>query len=145
MNNQLSRSFSNNLVTSKTPEEVNAILLDVEKWWSGLYAEKFEGSSQKINDEFFCTAGGGIHSSNQKLIEFIPNERVVWLVTDSNLTFLQDTSEWNNTKLCFDVSSANDQTRLTFTQEGLVPQIECYGQCSSAWTSYFDKLKESLK
>lgn len=140
-----SNSFSYKIQTSKSPEEVFAILLNIEKWWSGLYAEKIEGTSQKINDEFFYTAGGGIHSSNQKLIELIPNKRVVWLITESNLTFLQDTSEWNNTKLCFDISSANDQTILTFTHEGLVPQIECYGQCSSAWTSYLDKLKESLK
>ena len=90
-------------------------------------------------------AGGGMHYSKQKLIELIPDKRIVWLVTESKLTFLQDTNEWANTKIRFDITSDGAATTVTFTHEGLVPQIECYGGCSGAWTKYLDKLKEQLQ
>lgn len=138
-------NFSYSFTTSKTSEEVFDLLLDIKQWWSGLFDETIKGKSLKINDEYTFEAGGGVHYSKQKLIELIPGKRIVWLVTDSNLNFLSHPSEWNNSKLCFDLSESGKKTTVMFTHEGLVPKIECYEACSGAWTQYLDNLKKKLK
>src|ERR1700748_628582 len=96
-------NFVYSFTSSKTPDAIFPLLLDVEQWWSGLYGETIKGKSHQLNDEFSFEAGGGMHYSNQKLIELIPDRRIAWLVTDSNLTFLSDPGEWTNTKIGFDI------------------------------------------
>ena len=137
-------SFTVSIKTSVTPKEVFNLLLDIEQWWSGIYGEEIKGESKKMGDEFTFKAGGGAHYSKQKLIELIPNEKVVWLITDSNLSFLSNTGEWINTKIGFEISTEENSTVVTFTHEGLVPQIECYSACSGGWTRYLDKLENKL-
>ena len=93
---------------------------------------------------FSFSAGSGAHFSKQKLVELLPNEKIKWLVIESNLSFLTKTDEWNNTKICFTIEEENQNTNVTFTHEGLVPQIECYGGCSGVWSKYLENLKEAL-
>ena len=140
-----SKSYSYSFISSKSPEAIFQLLLDIDKWWSGLFSETITGKSQAIDDEFSFDAGGGAHYSKQKLVELVPNKKIVWLVTDSNLTFLSDTNEWNNTKICFDIVAEGNKTKVTFTHDGLVPQIECYDACSGAWSQYLENLREKLK
>jgi len=145
--NMKKESFTYSFKSSKTPGAVFELLLDIEQWWSGLYEETIKGKSHKLNDEFSFEAGSGIHYSKQKLIELVPDKRIVWLVTTSRLNFLSDPGEWTNTKICFDISKEKDKdkTLVTFTHDGLTPRIECYNNCSGAWTGYLTKLKEKLK
>ena len=138
-------SYTTSFTSSKTSEEIFEALLNVEQWWTGFYGETIKGSSKQVNDEFTFKAGGGAHYSKQKLIELIPNKKIVWLVTDSKLNFLNDTSEWNDSRICFDISREKNNTRVTFTHDGLVPGIECYNDCSGGWTKYLGKLKNNLE
>lgn len=138
------KNFQFSFTTSHKASDVYHLLLDVKKWWSGIYAETIAGKSKNLNDEFSFSAGGGAHYSKQKLVELLPDKRIKWLVTESNLSFLTKTDEWNNTNICFDIEQLNDKTKVTFTHEGLVPQIECYGGCSSAWTQYLENLKDKI-
>ncbi|MCW3075553.1 MAG: ATPase [Bacteroidetes bacterium] len=138
------KDFSFSFKSSKTPETVFALLLDINQWWSGLYGESINGKSSHLNDEFVFTAGNGAHYSNQKLIELIPNKKIVWLVTDGTLSFLNNPGEWINTRLCFDISKEGTKTKITFTHKGLIPQFECYNGCSGAWTGYLENLKKKL-
>lgn len=142
---QKKEHYSYTFKTSKTQDEVFQLLLDVKQWWSGLYEETITGKSDKINDEFTFTAGKGMHNTTQRLVELVPDKKVAWLVTNSNLTFLKDTSEWRGTVIRFDIDAGKDGTTVTFTHEGLMPQIECFENCSSAWTGYMNNLKEKLK
>jgi len=140
------KSYSFELETSKTPMEVFDLLLEIEKWWSGIYDETITGESKKLNDEFSFSAGGGMHFSRQRLLEQVPGKKIVWEVTESNLSFLNNPKEWEHTKLQFDiVEKANSKTTITFTHEGLAPHIACYEQCSNAWTQYFENLQNKLK
>jgi hypothetical protein len=141
MKNDYSYSFE----TSRAPGEIFDTLLDVKAWWSGLYGEDISGSSRKLNDEFTFRAGAGVHETTQRLVELIPNQKISWLVTESNLTFLEKKDEWTNTHISFDISKKGDKTQVTFTHEGLVPRIECYNGCAGAWTQYMDNLAARMR
>ena len=130
------KNFTTTLIVDQTPEEVFNVVRDVRGWWSGYYSEDIKGDTEKLNDEFSFRAGGGAHYSRQKLIEVIPNKKVVWLVTDSKLDFLEKKDEWTGTKIIFDISTKVNKTQLVFTHDGLMPEIECYNACAPAWSQY---------
>jgi len=137
------QAYSFELETKKSPAEVFALLLDVEKWWSGIYGETISGKSRDLQDEFTFSAGGGMHFTRQRLVEKEQDSKLVWEVVESNLSFLEDPKEWEHTRLRFDITGQGT-TKLRFTHEGLVPAIACYNQCSSAWTQYFSNLRTKL-
>ena len=130
------QDFTWALVTDQSPKEVFQAITNVRSWWSGYYAEEFTGDTEKLNDEFTFSAGGGAHYTKQRLIEVIPNKRVVWLITHSALSFLDKPDEWLGTKVIFEISRKGNKTELVFTHEGLTPTVECYDACAPAWTQY---------
>jgi hypothetical protein len=135
-NNQ---SFTTSLLVEQTPKEVFQAVTNVRGWWS----EHIQGGTEQQDDEFVFEVEG-IHYSKQRLIEVIPDKKVVWLVTEADMTFLKDRDEWVNTKIIFDITEEDGKTKLTFTHEGLVPQIECYKACMPAWTRYIEHSLQQL-
>jgi hypothetical protein len=121
-------NFTTTILVYNSANEVFNSINNVSGWWQG----EIKGSSKKLNDEFEYRMLD-IHFSKQKVVEIIPNEKVVWLVTDSNLSSFRNKSEWNGTKIIFEITEINGKTQLRFTHLGLVPSFQCYGDCSSAW------------
>jgi hypothetical protein len=126
--------YSTNIVVKATPQEAFKCINSVSKWW----AKSLEGSSQNSNDEFIIRFRDG-HYSMHKLIELVPDKKIVWLTTDSNLP--GDNHEWTNTKMCFEISAQDSQTQIRFSHIGLVPSVKCYAACVNGW-DYF--IKSSL-
>jgi hypothetical protein len=122
-------SYTATIEIAKSPEDVFEHINQVSKWWS----KDFEGSSANLYDQFVICHPGR-HYSKQKLIELIPGKKLVWLVTESTLDWLEhDKHEWTNTKMVFEITPKGDQTVLHFTHEGLVPEKECYAMCYQGW------------
>ncbi len=121
------------------------MLLDVKSWWKGFYGENIQGESNEVGDEFTFFAGDGVHISKQKLIEKRPNKKLAWQVIESNLSFLNDKKEWDDTIISFSLEDVEKGTKVKFTHQGLMPEIECYEDCSLAWTNYLKNLEINLK
>lgn len=138
------KNYQNKITSSKSPSEVYSFLLNPNNWWVGLYGETIEGKSLALNDAFVFRAGDGVHYSKQKLVEVVPNQKIVWQVTESELSFIDKKDEWTGTKISFELSEKDGKTEITFTHLGLMPQIECYDACSGAWNQYFEILSFNI-
>jgi len=132
MNNQ---NFTAALLVDQTPKEVFDAINNVRAWW----LTDAEGDSQKNGDEF-SVRFDDVHYTRQKLVDVIPNKKVAWLITDSDLSFIKDTSEWKDTKVVFEIAEKNNKTEIRFTHEGLVPEVECFGACSNGWNYFLGSL-----
>ena len=129
--------FTTTILVDQSPKEVFDAINNVRGWWS----EEIEGSTDKLNDEFIYHYED-VHRCKMKLIEVIPNKKVVWLVLDNYFKFTKDKSEWKGNKIIFEITEKDHKTQLQFTQLGLVPEYECYDICRDAWSIY---IKNSLR
>lgn len=134
-------NFTTTITVENPASEVFNAINNVRAWWQG----EIEGDTNKLNDEFVYRMEE-VHYSKQKIAEFIPNEKVVWLVTDSKLNPLKfkDESEWTGTKIIFEITEIDNKTQVRFTHVGLVPAFECYGDCSWAWGQLIEESLFSL-
>jgi hypothetical protein len=131
--------FTITMTVDQTVEEAFEAVTNVRGWWSG----EIDGPTDELGGEFTYRYQD-IHYSKQKVTELVPGRRVVWLVLDSYLGFIEDKREWDGTRVIFDIARRGDKTEIRFTHAGLLPAGECYGACSSAWSSYIRGSLRSL-
>jgi len=136
MSNQ---NFTTTFSVYQTPDEAFAAIINVRGWWSG----EIEGRTDKLGEEFTYRYED-IHYSKQEITELIPAKKVVWLVLDSSLNFVKNKTEWNGSKISFDIAKKGDKTEVRFTHVGLIPEFECYNDCSNAWGFYINTSLRSL-
>jgi hypothetical protein len=125
--------FTTSFTVEQTPEEVFTAINNVRGWWSG----EVTGETSKLGAEF-AYRYQDMHKTTQKVTEFVPAKKVVWHVTDAELTFVKDKAEWIGTDIVFEIARKGGRTELRFTHVGLVPAFECYGGCSGAWGALID-------
>ena len=131
-NNSFNSSFAARIGAGEAIKKIN----NVPEWWG----VTFTGSAEKQNDTFTVKMTGDSFF-DFTVTELIPGKRVVWLVTDCNMPWYPDKTEWTNTRLIFDLDEHDGITELSFTHEGLTPEVECYKDCESGWTHW---IKTSL-
>src|SRR3954462_6137066 len=118
------QSFSTSLLVDQTPQEVFDAVNDVRGWWSG----DIDGSTDVLGAEFTYRYEK-LHRTTQKITELVPGKKVVWHVVASQLTKFADESEWDGTDVVFEIAKKGGKTELRFTHVGLVPAVQCYGDC----------------
>lgn len=144
--------FTTAILVDQTPKEAFDAINNPLGWWS----EEIEGPTEKLNDEFNYHFED-IHRCRLKLIEVVPDKKVVWLVMENYFKpgifddaaghlpksdgFANDKAEWTDTTINFEISKTDGKTQIRFTHLGLVPEYECFDVCSNGWTHY---IQESL-
>lgn len=126
------QNFTTTISVDQSPEEVYNAVNNVKAWWSA----GAKGDSTLLHDEFLVDFGA--HWWALKIIETIPNQKVVWQVSGSYMPWNEDKHEWTGTMVSYEISREGSQTKLVFTHLGLVPQFSCYQGCSKGWTGYMD-------
>ncbi len=130
------KSFTSTFVVDQNPTAAFNAIKNFRAWWS----EDIEGNTDQLHEVFFYHYKD-IHLCKIKLIEIVPDQRLVYLVLENEFNFIDDKTEWVNTKLIFDITNEGGKTKVQFTHEGLVPAYECYNICNEAWSTY---IQESL-
>ena len=125
------QDYHTSIITDVSAEEAFNKICSVNKWWTA----NFKGSARNLNDTF--TLRFGRNTFAFKVVEVVPNKKLVWLVTDCNMPWLNDRTEWKNTRIVFEISKEKNQTRIGLTHIGLVPDVECYNICEVGWKQYF--------
>ena len=120
------QNFTATLLVDQAPEEVFTAINNIRGWWS----EDIEGSTDKLDDEFMYR-DKHLHAK-MKIIQLVPGKKVVWHVLESQMDDVKDGTEWNDTKLIFQITKKDDKTKIQFTHFGLVPEFDCYAVCSIA-------------
>ena len=134
------RGFTTTFLVEQTPAEAFAAVTDVRGWWS----QQIDGDTDRLGAEFHYD-NRPQHHATMRVVELVPDERVVWTCLDNHFDFIEDPTEWVGTTVRFDISAEGRQTRVTFTHAGLVPDYECFDVCSHAWGGYVgDSLKNLI-
>jgi hypothetical protein len=128
------KSFTTTLLVDQTPAEVFAAINNVRGWWSG----EINGDTDTLGAEFTYRVPD-VHWSKQKISELIPGKKVVWHVVDATLSFVHNKKEWKDTNIVFEIARKGNKTEVRFTHIGLVPEFECYNNCSNAWGLLINK------
>ena len=125
------QDYNCTFTVSNSAEEIFDAISRVNEWW----ITNTEGSSKKLNDVFIIRFDETSFVTF-KIVEMIPNKKVVWLVTDCYLPWFNDKKEWNNTKLGFEISKTETGTQMSMIHVGLSPKVECYEMCVKGWNFY---------
>jgi hypothetical protein len=129
------QDYTATILVRATANKAFKSINDVTAWWT----ENIEGSSEKLNDVFIIHFGEAF--VKMKIVESVPDKKVVWNVTGCYLHWLADKKEWMDTQIAFEISAEGDSTRIQFTHVGLSPLAECYDSCVKGWDQY---IKDSL-
>jgi hypothetical protein len=133
------KGYATSFTVDQSPDAVFKAITDVRAWWPG----EIEGRTDALGAEFTYRYET-FHRSTHKITEFALGKKVVWRTTDASINFVKDKGEWNGTEIVFEIAKQGDKTELRFTHVGLVPAIECYGGCASAWDAYIGERLRSL-
>ncbi len=136
-NKMENQNYISTILVDKSQAKAFNNIKNFRAWWS----EDIEGETDKLGETFFYHYKE-VHLCKMKLIEMIPDQKLVYQVVANEFSFTKDKTEWVNTKLVFDISAEGKQTKVKFTHEGLVPAYECYNICNDAWTGF---IQNSLK
>ena len=134
------QDYTSSITANVSAQEATTRINRVADWWTA----KVTGHSSKVGDAF--KLDWGETWVDMRVVELNLGKRLVWLVTDCNLGFIQDKKEWKDTQVIFDITSNGAETTVKMTHVGLKPTVECYETCEKGWNFYIlESLQNLLK
>jgi hypothetical protein len=130
------QGFQATISTKLPPNEAFSRICRVSEWWT----TSFTGASRKTGDTFNVRFGDTF--VDFKVVEASPPSKLVWWVTVSNIHWVKNKKEWNDSTIEWDISSDNNTTNIIMTHRGLTRTHECFADCKRGWEFYFG---ESLR
>ncbi len=127
-------NYTATIIVQQEPNTVFQEIKNFRAWWS----EDIEGKTDTINETFFYHYKD-IHLCKIKLVEEVPNKKLVYKIIDNHFSFTKDKTEWIDTNLIFEIEKDKEQTKIKFTHKGLTPEHECFEVCNDAWGNYIKK------
>ena len=132
--NMNKRDYHSSVVAKITPQEALDKISRVSEWW----ATHFEGSSQKLDDVFTVRFGNG-DMYKLKVSEMIPDQKIIWDVIDCYQGWNKNHTEWLGTEIVWEVSPQKENVEVKMAHLGLVPEFECFSNCSQGWNYLLQK------
>lgn len=136
------KNYQNQISTKSNIENVFiALTKNIDKWWT----RDFEGTADKIGDEFTITFGTTFKS--MKVEELITNKKIVWKCIDAliDITELPNNKEWIGTKIIWEIESINQNVEIKITHLGLNKEVACFDICNQGWNSFLESLRLLLE
>lgn len=127
--------YHTSIKAAVTAPEAFEKINDVSGWW----AKKFKGRARNVGDAF--TVRFGKIRKDFRIVEMVPAKKIVWEVTDCHMPWLANKTEWTGTRVVWRLKALKQGTKVDFTHVGLVPSVECYGDCERGWNFF---IHESL-
>ncbi|WP_411030573.1 SRPBCC family protein [Spongiimicrobium sp. 3-5] len=77
---------------------------------------------------------GEYQGPTMKIIELVPNKKIVWQCVESN--------GWLDHIFTFDLDENDGKTRIRFSHEGWEDQGDFYAGCCFSWGRYLESLRQ---
>ena len=139
---QLNMDYKTTVLTKANKEKCFlALTADIDKWWG-----KTDNPVHKTNDEFSIFFDKT--EWRFRVTEYLPNDKVVWKCIKANhvhgnLKNIRE--EWLNSYVNWEISDIDGKSCVSVMHKGLIPKLNCYDVCSSAWNFFLcDSLKQFL-
>ena len=133
------RGYSTSYTVEQSTEEVFAAILDVGAWWTG----QVDGRADELGAGLHLP-GTPQHYSLQRVVD--SSRAAVWSGGSPTATCPSSRSRVSGPapRSCSTSFRRAGGTELRFTHVGLVPDVECFGACSTAWPHYVNGSLRSL-
>lgn len=125
--------------SSRALYEAVTTVQGLQGWWS----RDTIASNGEITVRF-----GGDNFQTLRLLDLSPDRSVVWewIAQYFPVEGTSQTDEWVGTRVSFAIEANTDgSSTLTFTHDGLTPQVVCYGLCDAGWTRCLGSLTGYLE
>jgi hypothetical protein len=107
--------YSTSIEVPFSPNYVFNHAIDLSKWWP----EEYIGENIEPGTEFIFKTGEG-HYSKNKIVEFDPDKKIVWLTTGSLRK--ADNYDWTGTKFIFELIPKGKNTLVKFKNNNSIKQ-----------------------
>jgi hypothetical protein len=125
-----SPDFNYKFSVSQPAGEVFGRICKVAEWWT----IDMNGTVENVHDEF--TVRFGESFVKMEITQMTPKKEMTWSVKNCFWCFLENKTEWNGTRIVWNIASKGASTQLSMTHIGLVPGKESFDICKEGWGLY---------
>jgi hypothetical protein len=134
------QNFHYSIVVPSTAREAMEKISRIGDWWAiNFKSEAENGGTEgpgRPHYSAFTVHFARTTWSRMEIVEFVPDQFVLWKVVDCYLPIFKDPYLWKNHFIAWDIAAEGEATRITMTHIGLIPGVECYEDCSKGWSFY---------